>query len=63
MWKDIINEVVKETAKQGQMLDHYKQTYKILVVGCGISRLSEELYDDAFGDITSIDFSYTAVKF
>lgn len=34
-----------------------------MVVGCGISRLSEELYDEGFLDVTSIDFSYTAIKF
>ena len=33
------------------------KTDKILNVGCGNSRLSEELYEDGFEDITNIDFS------
>jgi 2-polyprenyl-3-methyl-5-hydroxy-6-metoxy-1,4-benzoquinol methylase len=44
-------------------LDHLKEKYKILIVGCGISRTAEELWDEGFKDVSSIDFSYTAIKF
>ena len=35
---------------------------KILIIGCGFSRMSEELSDEGFSDITSIDISYNAIK-
>jgi 2-polyprenyl-3-methyl-5-hydroxy-6-metoxy-1,4-benzoquinol methylase len=35
---------------------------QILVVGCGTSRLSEELFDEGYLNVTSIDSSYTAIK-
>ena len=34
----------------------------ILVVGCGTSRMSEELFDDGFLNVQSIDISYSAIK-
>ena len=34
----------------------------ILVVGCGTSRLSEELYEDGYMNVESIDISYSAIK-
>ena len=30
---------------------------RVLVVGCGNSELSAQMYDDGFTDITNIDFS------
>ena len=38
------------------------KTDKILNVGCGNSRLSEELYEDGFEDITNIDFSNKVIS-
>ncbi|XP_040944373.1 eEF1A lysine and N-terminal methyltransferase isoform X2 [Gossypium hirsutum] len=35
---------------------------RILVPGCGNSRLSEHLYDAGFGDITNIDFSKVVIS-
>ncbi len=38
------------------------QDGKVLVVGCGNSALSEELYDDGCTDITSIDYSNVVIE-
>ena len=62
-WREIIMKYFGESVKQGQIADHVKDQYKILVVGCGISRTAEELWEEGFHDITSIDFSYSAIKF
>ena len=35
---------------------------EILVIGCGTSRWTEELCDEGFSKITSIDMSPTAIK-
>ena len=35
---------------------------KILVVGCGFSRMSEELADEGYTNVTSIDISYNAIN-
>mmetsp|Transcript_16773 Transcript_16773/g.36490 ORF Transcript_16773/g.36490 Transcript_16773/m.36490 type:complete len:398 (-) Transcript_16773:4-1197(-) len=35
---------------------------RTLVVGCGNSKLSEDMYDDGFKDITSVDFSEIVIK-
>lgn len=46
-----------------EILDKYIRTKeKILVVGCGNSRLSTDLYDVGFVNITSIDISATVIK-
>jgi len=34
-----------------------KSDAKVLIVGCGNSRLSSDIYDDASTDVTSIDIS------
>eukprot|EP01083_Nonionella_stella_P232526 820161_1 len=34
---------------------------KVLVVGCGSSSLSEDIYDSCTKDVTSIDFAFTAI--
>ena len=47
--RDIIAQYVQENAQ-------------ILIVGCGTSRLHEEMYDEGFQNITSIDSCYTAIK-
>ena len=35
---------------------------KILIVGCGFSRMSEELADEGYTNITSIDISHNAIN-
>lgn len=36
---------------------------KILNVGCGNSRLSEEMYEEGYQNITNIDISHTCVRY
>ena len=50
-----------ETLKE-KIGEYIKPTDKILNVGCGNSRLSEELYEDGFEDITNIDFSTKVIS-
>jgi len=35
---------------------------RVLIVGCGNSRLSENMFDDGFSDVTSIDYSEVVVR-
>lgn len=35
---------------------------EILMLGCGNSKLSEEMYDDGFGNITNIDYSSVVIE-
>ncbi|KAM2404298.1 hypothetical protein EV1_031297 [Malus domestica] len=44
------------------LLSHLPPQPKILVPGCGSSRLSEHLYDAGFTSITNIDFSKVAIS-
>jgi ubiquinone/menaquinone biosynthesis C-methylase UbiE len=45
------------------ILKEYMQPqHQILHIGCGNSRLTEEMYNDNFHNITSIDFSTVAIK-
>ena len=45
------------------VISQYTQaTSQILIVGCGTSRIAEEMYEDGFQHLTSIDLSYSAVK-
>ena len=39
-----------------------KPEFSILNVGCGNSRLSEEMYDDGYTNIVNIDFSGVVIK-
>jgi ubiquinone/menaquinone biosynthesis C-methylase UbiE len=41
---------------------HITKESKILNVGCGNSRLSEDLYDDGYEDIQNIDFSTKVIQ-
>ena len=41
---------------------YLKKEDLVLNLGCGTSRLAEEMYDDGFERVISIDFSATAVK-
>ena len=38
------------------------QSPRILIIGCGNSRLSEELYNDGYKQITNIDFSEVCIN-
>jgi ubiquinone/menaquinone biosynthesis C-methylase UbiE len=42
--------------------EHINPKCNILNIGCGNSRLSEEMYDDGYTSITNIDFSTVAIK-
>ena len=39
-----------------------KTTDKVLIIGCGNSRMPEEMYEDGYQHITSIDLSFSAIK-
>ena len=39
-----------------------KETSKILIIGCGNSLLSEEIYDSGYKNITNIDYSSNVLK-
>jgi 2-polyprenyl-3-methyl-5-hydroxy-6-metoxy-1,4-benzoquinol methylase len=41
---------------------YIKQTDRILNVGCGNSRLSEEMHDDGYKQLVNIDFSPICVS-
>ena len=42
--------------------NYSKPTDKVLVVGCGTSRMAEEMYDEGYTHITSVDLSFSAIK-
>ena len=44
------------------MVDLMQPQHQILVVGCGSSRMAEELIDDGFNNVVCIDMSYSAIK-
>jgi len=44
------------------MQSFLKTTSKILMVGCGNSRMSEQMYEDGFNDITNIDISEVVIE-
>ena len=35
---------------------------QILIVGCGTSRMPEEMMDEGYFNITCIDYSYSAIR-
>ena len=41
---------------------HENTSSEILIVGCGNSRIGEELYKDGYHNITNIDFSATVIQ-
>ncbi|KAF0971807.1 hypothetical protein FDP41_010030 [Naegleria fowleri] len=41
---------------------HSKQQVKILIVGCGNSTLSEDMYKDGYHSITNMDYSHTVIE-
>jgi len=44
------------------LLDYVQQTHQILMLGAGNSRLSEEMYEEGFKNITNIDISNVVTK-
>merc|ERR1712046_328431 len=44
------------------LIPHLREQENILVVGCGVSRMPAQLYDDGFHYVTSIDNAPTAIK-
>lgn len=41
---------------------YLKEDLEILIIGCGNSELSSQMYDDGFKKITNIDFSDVVIK-
>ena len=41
---------------------YIQPTFQILNIGCGNSRLSEEMYEDGYQHLTNIDISFTVIK-
>ena len=37
-------------------------TFQILNIGCGNSRMSEEMYEEGYEHVTNIDISFTVIK-
>ena len=50
-----------ETLKE-KIIDYIKPEDQILYVGCGTSKLAEDLYIDEIRNVTNIDFSENAIK-
>ena len=50
-----------ETLKE-KIIDYIKPEGQILYVGCGTSKLAEDLYIDEIRNVTNIDFSENAIK-
>ena len=44
------------------MIQHVKKDDRILVLGCGTSRLSEEMYHDGYMNIINIDYSHIVIE-
>lgn len=41
---------------------YIQPTFQILNIGCGNSRLAEEMYEDGYQHLTNIDISFTVIK-
>eukprot|EP00823_Brevimastigomonas_motovehiculus_P001217 TRINITY_DN11737_c0_g1_i1.p1 TRINITY_DN11737_c0_g1~~TRINITY_DN11737_c0_g1_i1.p1 ORF type:complete len:249 (+),score=66.14 TRINITY_DN11737_c0_g1_i1:158-904(+) len=52
----------KDKQKEKEKEPHDRSTLRVLVVGCGNSELSEQMYKDGFVNIISIDYSETVIK-
>ena len=50
-----------DTLKE-KIIDYLKPEDQILYVGCGTSKLDEDLYIDEIINVTNIDFSENAIK-
>merc|ERR1711907_644212 len=47
---------------QEVLVPHLRECDLVLVVGCGVSRMPAQLYDDGFRNVTSIDISPTVIR-
>ena len=46
-----------------EIIAQYSQpNSQILIVGCGTSRMPEEMHEDGYQHITCVDYSYSAIK-
>ena len=50
------------TIMRDVIAQYTQSTSQVLIVGCGNSRLPEEMYEDGYQHITSVDLSYSAIK-
>ena len=48
--------------KKKKIIDYLKSEDQILYVGCGTSKLDEDLYIDEIINVTNIDFSENAIQ-
>ena len=44
-------------------IDNVDVESKILIVGCGVSRMAVDMFEDGYENLTSIDRSYMAIKY
>ena len=44
------------------LLKEMSSKSQILIVGCGSSRMAEEIVDDGYNNVVCIDMSYSAIK-
>ena len=45
------------------MITQYIQpSFQILMLGCGNSKMSEEMFEDSYSHITNVDISFTVIK-
>ena len=50
-------------AEMRDIIAQYAQhSAQVLIVGCGTSRMPEEMYEEGYSNLTSIDISYSAIK-
>ncbi len=41
---------------------HIKPEFQILMLGCGNSKMSEDMFEDGYSNITNVDISFTVIK-
>jgi ubiquinone/menaquinone biosynthesis C-methylase UbiE len=44
------------------LMEYVQTNHQILMLGCGNSRLSEEMYEEGFHNVTNVDISLVAIK-
>ena len=49
-------------ALKDNLIKHFKEDAAILIIGCGTSRLTEDLAYEGYDNITSIDYSSTCIE-
>lgn len=52
------------TAEMKDLINLYAPNHpaQILIIGCGTSRMAEEMCEEGYSNLTSIDMSYSAIK-